>query len=93
MSETEADTTEEVIRKKPDDYLYQSIIVMFLCFFPVGVPALVFASRVNVLWEAGEYDRAESASRKAKNCCWVAFVLGVIGQTVGWITLFILGVI
>lgn len=93
MSGTEAGSIEETLRKRPDNYLFQSIVVMFLCFFPVGIPAVVFASRVNIRWDEGDFEGAAAASRKAKLFCWIAFVIGFVGQIAGWIILLAKGII
>lgn len=53
--------------RKPDDYLVWAILTTILCCLPFGVVSIVYASKVNSLWTAGQYDEARDASQKAKN--------------------------
>lgn len=60
---------------RPSTYLAWAIISTILCW-PFGIPAIVFAARVNRLWSEGYYDDARNASRKAKTWALVATILG-----------------
>jgi hypothetical protein len=66
--------------QKPDNFLAFSILAAI--FWPMlGVPAIIFASSVNSLWDAGERVRAKRYSKNAKTFCLLSLyvVLGVIG--------------
>lgn len=76
MSE-EVNTVESGTANVPN-YLWQSIAVTVLCCIPFGIPAIVFAAKVNGLVAEGKIAEAEDASRKAKMWCWVAFGLGLV---------------
>lgn len=58
------------------NYLAQSILVTLLCFWPLGIPAIVFASQVNSKILAGDIQGAMESSRKARTWCWWAFGVG-----------------
>lgn len=52
---------------RPKTYMAWAIIVTILCCWPLGIPAIVYASKVDRLWNEGRYEEAFSASKKAKN--------------------------
>jgi hypothetical protein len=56
------------------NYLWQSIVVTLCCCWPAGIPAIVFAARVNSLLAAGDISGAEEASNKAR--MWTLISLG-----------------
>jgi len=56
-----------------ETYLWQSIVVTLLCCLPFGIPAIVYASRVETLRNAGDLHGAMAASRSARLWCWVSF--------------------
>jgi len=55
------------------NYLWQSIVVTILCCWPFGIPAIVFAAKVDGLVSRGQYAEAREASDKAKMWAWVSF--------------------
>lgn len=63
---------------KPDNYLGLAIVAaVFNLLF--GVAAIICAVRVNKLWEKGEKERAEKASKNARHCSIWGLIFGVIG--------------
>ncbi len=62
------------------NYLWQSIVCMVLCCLPLGIPALIFATKVKPAVEMGRLDDAREASKKAKMWCWYAFGVGLVIQ-------------
>lgn len=54
------------------NYLWQSIVVTLLCCWPLGIPAIVYASKVDSLKARGDLQGAMSASASAKMWCWIA---------------------
>ena len=60
------------------NYLVPAIIVTVLCCVPLGIPAIVFAARVNPRLQAGDVTGALEASAKAKMWCWIAFGVGIL---------------
>ena len=66
--------------RQPDvpNYLWQSIVVTILCCLPLGIPAIVYATKVNTLLMQNNVPAAREASKSAKTWCWVAFGLGLV---------------
>lgn len=58
-------------------YLWQSIVVTILCCWPLGIPAIVYAAKVEGLKSRGDIAGARAASNSAKTWCWVSFGLGL----------------
>jgi hypothetical protein len=61
----------------PPNYLVQSILVTLCCCLPFGIPAIVFASRVDGCMRNGDLAGAQLASASAKKWCWIGFFSGV----------------
>jgi hypothetical protein len=59
------------------NYLWQSIVATIFCCWPFGIPAIVFAAKVDGLVARGRPAEAREASNKAKMWCWVAFGCGL----------------
>jgi len=62
---------------KIPNYLWQSICVTVLCCMPFGVPAIIYAAKVDGLQARGDTAGALAASKTAKMWCWVAFGCGL----------------
>lgn len=62
----------------PETYLWQSIVATLLCCWPLGIPAIVFATRVSSLYQQGNYAGAQEASNKARTWTIVAVAAGVL---------------
>lgn len=63
------------------NYLWQSILVTVLCCWPFGIPAIVYAAKVDGLKARGDIAGARAASEKAKQWCLISvggFVLAII---------------
>jgi hypothetical protein len=71
-------------------YLWQSIVVTFLCCLPFGIPAIVYAAKVEGLVRAGNLAGALEASANAKKWTWISFWVGIF-ITILWILASILG--
>ena len=59
------------------NYLVQSILVTLCCCIPFGIPAIVYASKVEGLERMGDIAGAQEASAKAKMWCWIGFGIGI----------------
>jgi hypothetical protein len=55
------------------NYLVQSILMTIFCCWPLGIPAIIFASQVNSKLALGDYAGAVDSSKKAKMFCWIGF--------------------
>ena len=72
------------------NYLWQSIVVTIFCCWPLGIPAIVYAAKVDGLKARGDIQGALSASASAKTWCWVSVGLwGVV--FVFWLLAMVLG--
>ena len=61
----------------PPTYLWQAIVVTFFCCLPFGIPAIVYAAKVDGLHARGDAAGARAASDSAKTWCWTAFWVGL----------------
>ena len=66
------------------NYLWQSIVVTIFCCWPLGIPAIVYAAKVNGLRARGDIAGAMAASSSAKTWCIVAAGIW-LGLVVLWI--------
>jgi hypothetical protein len=62
----------------PDNYMVWAILCTILCCTPLGIVSIVYASKVNTLYNAGEYVGAYEASQKAKKFAIYGAVMGFI---------------
>ena len=51
---------------KPDNYLVWAILTTLLCCLPFGIVSIVYSSKVDSLYYAGDYISAQQAADKAK---------------------------
>jgi hypothetical protein len=59
-------------------YLWQSIVVTVLCCLPFGIPAIVYAAKVDGLRARGDIAGAMAASKSAKMWCSISLGLGLL---------------
>jgi interferon-induced transmembrane protein len=59
------------------NYLVPAIISIFCCW-PLAIPAIIFATRVNSSVAAGNIAGAEEASAQAKKFMKLAFIIGSV---------------
>jgi hypothetical protein len=59
-------------------YIGWAIATLILCFWPTGIVAVVYASKVGNRLAVGDIAGAQEASRKAKMWCWITFGIGII---------------
>jgi len=77
---------------EPPTYLWQSIVVLILCCLPLGIPALIFATKVKPAFASGDYTAALEASKKAKMFCLIGLIVGFIVQAI-YITINIIAIV
>jgi hypothetical protein len=66
-------------------YMGWAIATLILCFWPTGIVAVVYASKVGNKLAIGDVTGAQESSRKAKIWCWVTF-----GIAIAWIAIAII---
>lgn len=72
-----ASATEYPLQRIPN-YLWQSILVTILCCWPLGIPAIVYAAKVDGLAAKGDIPGAMAASANAKKWSIIALVSGIV---------------
>lgn len=68
-------------------YLIFSILVTLCCCLPLGIVSIVYASKINSLQKAGDYEGAKAAAKKAR----IFMIVGAIGGLVASVGLFATG--
>ena len=66
-------------QQKPDSYLVWAILSLLFCCMPLGIVAVVYASKVDGLWISGNYQEAINAANSAKTWVWWSVGLGLAG--------------
>ena len=72
------------------NYLVPAIISIFCCW-PLAIPAIIFAVKVNNQVQAGDIAGAQDSSKKAKMFSFIAIGLGVLA-ILCYVIMMILGV-
>lgn len=60
-----------------DNNMTMSIVAIFL-FWPLAIPAIINASKVNPLLEQGNYAAAQAAATESKKWSKIALIVGLI---------------
>lgn len=68
---------EERPRPRPKNWLVESILATVFCCMPFGVAGIVYAAKVDSLYNSGDYRGAEFASADAKKWTMVSFWIGI----------------
>jgi hypothetical protein len=61
----------------PKNWLVESILVTLFCCLPFGIVGIVHASKVESLFNRGDFDGAADASQKAKKWTTLGFWIGL----------------
>lgn len=70
---------------KPDNWLVWSILTTLLCCLPLGVVAIVYAAKVDNLWNSGQREEAVKAAKNAKLFTLISLGVGVLSYILGFI--------
>jgi hypothetical protein len=62
------------------NHLVGAILSTILCCWPLGIPAIVYAAKVNGLLARGDLAGAQAASKSANTWIWIAFGIGLVLQ-------------
>lgn len=68
--------------QRPPSYLWQAIAVNACCCVPFGIPAIVYAARVDPLWFGGNRARAIESSRIARMWCLIGIGVWLVVMVV-----------
>ena len=63
---------------KPDNYLVFAIISTVLCCLPLGIVSIIHSTKVDNLWNSGQYAEATTASKQAKQFAIYSAIAGVV---------------
>lgn len=66
------------IIEKPQNYMVPSIIITILCCVPAGIVSIVYASKVDKKWAAGDVNGAMEDSKNARMWMIISAVLGFV---------------
>lgn len=66
------------VSNPPDNHLAWAIISTILCCWPIGIFSIIKSTKVNSLWQQGDYEGAQKASADAKKFAIYAIVAGVV---------------
>ena len=62
----------------PKNWLIESILVTLLCCLPLGIVGIVYATKVDTLWSAGQREAAIKASQEAGKWVKIGAITGFI---------------
>lgn len=65
-----------------DNNMTMSIVAIFL-FWPLAIPAIMNASKVNPMLQQGDYAGAQQAASESKRWSKLALIIGIIGWVIG----------
>lgn len=75
----------------PSSYLVGAILATIFCCLPFGIPAIVYASKVENRWYAGDKLGAIDASNKARSWMWASIISSVVVSVLYFLLLIISG--
>lgn len=75
----------------PNNYLAWAIISTLLCCWPIGIFSIIKSTKVNSLWQQGDYAGAQKASEDAKKFAIYAAVAGVIVGVIYLVVVLVFG--
>lgn len=71
------DTNAQRNSKPPKNWLVESILVTLLCCLPFGIAGIVYASKVESRFYAGDIEGAEASAREAAKWTKIGFFSGL----------------
>jgi hypothetical protein len=82
------ETRKQPTEPKPTNYLIWAILCTIFCCLPFGIVSIVYAAKVDNLWNAGQYYEAQDASRKAKIWLLVGAIIGLVSLAINFVMIF-----
>jgi hypothetical protein len=67
---------------RPKNYLIEAIFVTLCCCLPLGIAAIVYASRVDPTYHSGNYAASVQASNQARSYVIMGLVGGLIASII-----------
>jgi hypothetical protein len=75
----------------PENNLVMAILSIFCCW-PLGIPAIIFATQVQGKWAMGDIAGAQDSAQKARTFSMIAIILGIAAIILYLILFFVVGV-
>lgn len=73
----------------PNNYLVWAILVTIMCgCWPLGIPAIVKASKVEGLWYSGFKVEALEKANSAKKWCWATVICSIVWIVINFVVMF-----
>ena len=63
---------------KPDNNMLWAILCTLFCCLPLGVVAIIYATKVDGLYRSGDYSGAQEAADNAKKYAQYGIIAGII---------------
>ena len=83
---------QEERRPKPNSHLDLAILSTLFCCLPLGIVSIVYAAKVDGLYNAGDFVGAQDAADKAKKFAMWGAIAAVIGIVLYILLIVVLGV-
>ena len=64
---------------KPSSNMVWAVLTTIFCCFPFGIPAIIFAARVDSLWFSGRHQEAYNAARASRTWTLVSAIVAIVG--------------
>ncbi|WP_103067949.1 CD225/dispanin family protein [Aquimarina sediminis] len=82
----------ETNQARPKNYLVESILATLFCCLPLGIVAIINASKVNSAFDSGNIEEAQKASSEAKKWMKYAIIAGVVGIVLYIVLVLVIGI-
>ncbi len=82
----------ETNQERPKNYLVESILITLFCCLPLGIVAIINATKVNSAFDTGNHAEAQKASENAKKWMKYGLIAGVVGIVLYVVLVLVLGV-
>lgn len=75
--------------ERPNNWLWLAIVCTACCCLPLGIVSIMFSTKVNSCYDAGDYAGAEDNAKKAKMWGFIGLGLGAVGGIIYFIIVFL----
>lgn len=87
MPSNEEKNTDFIPPLRPSNWIWLSVLVTLCCFPIFGIIGIVNGMQVNSNYYAGDYDRAERLSKRARMWSIIGLVVGVVYYVIMLVTM------
>ena len=75
------DNPQAKLAYKPSSNMAWAVLTTIFCCFPFGIPAIIFAARVDSLWFSGRHQEAYNAARVSRNWALISAIVAASMST------------